>query len=307
MGQSETAIYHSEVYEGIEYTYAYPLNVTDPPLVWYNTGSGDQYRPQFFQTFLTHGYAVIQCYKNGLTGYEKWSNWTEAQTNYTTALNILVPYVLGDSFPYRDTFNHSAVVAYGWSCGGGAWLNLNYSSFRGLVASTPAYALEPAVNVYPVLIITGENDSVTPSASNGEKYYGLIGADKFFIQQKNMGHEEYANLNYTFAFYDWVINGSQSALSYVEEAGGDPFVAMANYLLVAPSPSPSPTPSPSPSPMATAVSAEPTPHATVKVIKTVSPTPAIPEVSLCAVAALMLFVVVFVVVVKKANPLSKRL
>lgn len=201
--------------DGIDFTFWNFSGSEDAPLLVCSPSAAGLLSDIPNATLVPEGYNVLGF---NTTGY---ANYTDAILDHADKLRTLLTWVFDSSFPFA--VDKDNVGTYGFSAGGGAVLAVNDSRV-GAIVSVCAFNDGLGLNAYnnhPVLITGGSVDAIAPYATNQTAYYGTELAPKMLVEMDGVNHVKDAGIDYSIAWFDWLLKGSAEGLAFLNDVGND--------------------------------------------------------------------------------------
>jgi len=173
-------------YLGIQYDLYEPANFSGSLVILAGGILGDKrYLVGWAETLADAGYASLafSTQPEGLDNVPRYVN------NCRNNIQVLLPFVF-DASAFPIAIDESSVSLVGMSGGGATVLSVNDTRIKTTVSVCPYYVSNSSVdNTFPILIITGANDTICPPEKHGQLYYDELDQDKMIIEQAKVGHD----------------------------------------------------------------------------------------------------------------------
>jgi hypothetical protein len=211
-------------YSGVSYDLYCPSNSSGSLVIFAGGILGNKrYLAGWAPVLTEKGYTVLTF----TTPAEDLSHVPRYVDNCRNNIETLLPFVFDESL-FPVPVNIESVSLVGMSGGGATVLTMNDTRIKTTVAICPYYIEDScAENTAPVLIITGENDTICPPDLNGLAYYYELEPNKMLIEQTDVGHDM-GDVGWTelIAWLNYFANGDESAYPLIENVSQDPQVAL---------------------------------------------------------------------------------
>jgi predicted esterase len=210
-------------YLGVPYDLYYPSNFSGSLIIFAGGTVGDKrYFSGWAATLAEARYASLafSTKPEGLQQVPRYVN--DCRNNIQT----LLPFVFNASL-FPISIDENSVSLVGMSGGGATVLSFNDTRIKAIVSICPYYVTNLSVdNTCPVLIITGENDTICPSDMDGQVYYNELEPDKMLIEQAEVGHDLNAvGWEYLIDWLDYFAKNDTSVYSTLTNVDDAPGIA----------------------------------------------------------------------------------
>jgi hypothetical protein len=210
----------TSAYRGIPYDLYCPSNFSGSLVILAGGILGEKhYLAGWGITLAENGYAAL-AFSTKEEDLDHVSQYVEDCKNN---LETLLPFVFSKAL-FPISINQNEVSLVGMSGGGSTVLSINDTRITADIAICPYYVKDvPIKNTCPALIVTGENDTISPQNTNGQVYYDKLAPDKMMIEQFGIGHDiGVVGWKYVCAWLDYCTLKENAAYSTLTGAGSDP-------------------------------------------------------------------------------------